>query len=412
MDIDFDRIITESLADEIPIRIAQLERTIDQRDVTGIVEDPDGELEFVLNDLIFIKVELSGNHHIRPHLQRFSFTSNKELPEPFYMLQGVFGIEPRRGADQLERFVDKRLAAISDDRDGMGVTGSGGIRIWRELKEGEQAGAAIASWAQAAPSDLVNAWNRGVAEANTRLEKAGRDCIEEKTNIHTLLFGPVESAAKAIGLQLISRKSGPSLTLDKKALNIKAKATRSRSVGFERAVFLHIAEKVKELASYIEAIPWLFALHEEELRSIVLTLLNAAFEVRGVAEGFRVSGRTDIVVSFEEKDCLVGECKRWQGPKCLTETVDQAFSYLKWQDQQAAVIFFSKNKSMARTIKNAKTKLSDVPGVVASTLNTIDERHFTAKFIHPSDRAKQLELHFIFVNIYTKKIPKRRSSKS
>ena len=91
----------------------------------------------------------------------------------------------------------------------MGVTGSGGIRIWRALKEGEQAGVEIASWAKAVPTELVGAWNRAVTAANAQLESAGRACIEKRIDTYSRLFGPVKRAARAIGLQFVYRfKSG------------------------------------------------------------------------------------------------------------------------------------------------------------------------------------------------------------
>ncbi len=400
VDIDFDKIITENLAAEMPNRVADLENALDDRDITGIIEAPDEELELALSTLRYTEVELSGNHHIKPHMRRFGRINS---------LHGVFGIEPRKGADDLNRINENSLSECSTEGVGVGVSGSGGIRIWRELEEGEQAGANIAEWAQSVPRDLVQAWNRGASTANIQLEEAGRKYIEERTETYSRVFGPVERAAKVIGLRLISKESGPSLNLQKKSLPTKAKSVRGATSGFERAVFLELVTKLKELASCIEAIPWLFDRVEEELRSIILALLNAAFEVQGVAEGFRVAGKTDIVISFENKECLVGECKNWKGPGCVKETVDQAFSYLKWQDQQAVVIFFSKNKSMDGTIKAAKKKVLQLDGMVSGTLETVDDRHFKAKFIHPNDTAKKLDLHFLFVNIYCQKIPNRRS---
>jgi hypothetical protein len=106
VDIDFEKIVADGLATEMPKRLAELERALDDRDVTGVVEDPDGELELALSFLRYSEVELSGGHDIKPHLQRFCFASRVEFPKPISSLHGVFvskAVGRRRPALALSR---------------------------------------------------------------------------------------------------------------------------------------------------------------------------------------------------------------------------------------------------------------------------------------------------------------------
>jgi len=54
------------------------------------------------------------------------------------------------------------------------------------------------------------------------------------------------------------------------------------------------------------------------------------------------SGKTDIIISAEDRAAFVAECKIWSGPKTVTDAIDQLLGYLTWRDCKTAIVIFNK----------------------------------------------------------------------
>lgn len=115
-----------------------------------------------------------------------------------------------------------------------------------------------------------------------------------------------------------------------------------------------IVSIIDKACCQMEQTPKAFNAHgEEELRDFILALLETHYENRVSGETFRKNGKTDILVSFDNKAAFIGECKIWHGIKKINDAVKQLFSYSMWKDTKTALIVFNKNVKDFESIRRA-----------------------------------------------------------
>ena len=102
------------------------------------------------------------------------------------------------------------------------------------------------------------------------------------------------------------------------------------------------------MAQVMELSPSAFAtMDEESLRFHFLVQLNGQYEGGATGETFNYEGKTDILIRVQGKNIFIAECKYWDGPKKLTDTLDQLLSYSSWRDTKVAVIVFNRRKNFS-----------------------------------------------------------------
>jgi hypothetical protein len=98
---------------------------------------------------------------------------------------------------------------------------------------------------------------------------------------------------------------------------------------------------------------------EEDMRDSLITALAAQFHsVTG--ETLNHKGKTDILISHEGTEILVGECKVWSGIDGYFKAISQAVGNLVWRDR-AVLIMFVRNKDFSRVLEQVQNKTSDHP---------------------------------------------------
>lgn len=91
---------------------------------------------------------------------------------------------------------------------------------------------------------------------------------------------------------------------------------------------------------------------EEELRDFITATLNTHYVDEVSSETFRRRGKTDILISFNNAEAFIAECKIWHGPKLLQDTYDQLLCYTTWRDVKTAIVLFNKNNKNFKNIQN------------------------------------------------------------
>jgi hypothetical protein len=154
----------------------------------------------------------------------------------------------------------------------------------------------------------------------------------------------------------------------------------------------HILSVMENMAHVMERSPSAFkTMDEEALRSHFLVQLNGHYEGQATGETFNYQGKTDILIRVEDKNVFIGECKYWDGPKMLTETIDQLLGYSSWRDTKAAVIIFNRRKNFTGVLET-------IPGVVEShenykrTIGKKGETNFRYIFSHKDDAQREMIL--------------------
>jgi hypothetical protein len=113
----------------------------------------------------------------------------------------------------------------------------------------------------------------------------------------------------------------------------------------------YILNVIQNMAQVMELSPSAFAaMDEESLRSHFLVQLNGHYEGGATGETFNYQGKTDILIRVQGKNIFIAECKYWDGPKKLTETLDQLLSYSSWRDTKVAVIIFNRRKNFSAVL--------------------------------------------------------------
>jgi hypothetical protein len=140
----------------------------------------------------------------------------------------------------------------------------------------------------------------------------------------------------------------------------------SASYAPEPALDMQIYEEVigimSNMVAVMERSPNSFrTMKEEDLRSHFLVQLNSQFG-EATGEAFNFEGKTDILIRANGKNIFIAECKFWDGPKSLTQAIDQLLGYASWRDTKVALVVFNRGKSLS-------TVLAKIPETVKAHPN-------------------------------------------
>ena len=117
----------------------------------------------------------------------------------------------------------------------------------------------------------------------------------------------------------------------------------------------HVLSVIDNMALVMERSPSAFtSIDEEALRSHFLVQLNGHYEGQATGETFNYEGKTDILIRVSGKNIFIAECKYWDGPKKLLDTLDQLASQTTWKDTKVAVIIFNRRKDFTAVLNAIK----------------------------------------------------------
>lgn len=126
--------------------------------------------------------------------------------------------------------------------------------------------------------------------------------------------------------------------------------------------FEHILSVIANMAEVMERSPSAFELmNEEAIRTHFLVQLNGHYEGQATGETFNFNGKTDILIRVKGKNIFIAECKFWNGPKALTETVDQLLGYASWRDTKVAILVFNRQRSFTHVLDTIPKVIEEHP---------------------------------------------------
>jgi len=199
----------------------------------------------------------------------------------------------------------------------------------------------------------IRAWNiklkrkiRGGIEA--RKKKISRD----------------KSIVKSIGFPIRKREDKfVAYAIPKVQKKIIPKSIRSQEgsqQGHELAMknYESILDSINHMAIVLERSPKAFrTMEEEDLRFCFLIPLNGLYEGDAGGEVFNFNGKTDILIRSGGKNVFIAECKFWNGPKSLSDAINQLLGYVSWRDTKTAILIFNRNKEPSKV-------LAQIPDIV------------------------------------------------
>jgi hypothetical protein len=163
-------------------------------------------------------------------------------------------------------------------------------------------------------------------------------------------------------------------------------------------VYEHILAIVRDTARSMEQSPQTYAqMGEEDRRQLFINALNSHYSGQVTAEAFNASGKTDILIKYEDRNLFIGECKFWSGQQAFLAAIDQLFGYATWRDSKLAAILFVRQRGLTEVIARAREALEARPDFVR--WKKIDEEtELRAVMRWPGDEEKEAELAVLFVH--------------
>lgn len=171
-----------------------------------------------------------------------------------------------------------------------------------------------------------------------------------------------QDLAKAVGFSL-KRREGETyaVPVKRKKIAVRMKSApvpRKAAKPYEPQPELELEQYedvlavLSNMAIAIERNPSAFVdMEEEQLRDILLVMLNSVYEGQASGETFNRGGKTDILIRADGRNVFIGECKIWSGSKALGDAVDQLLGYLCWRDTKGAIVLFSRRKNFTKVLE-------------------------------------------------------------
>ena len=165
--------------------------------------------------------------------------------------------------------------------------------------------------------------------------------------------------------------------------------------------FEYILELAEGVVNVMERSPRTFSrMGEEELRDILLVILNAHFRGGATGETFNYGGKTDILIRHEGRNVFIGECKIWRGAAEFTRALDQLLGYTTWRDTKAALVVFNRRQNLTKVLRQIPSLLVAHPCYKA-TKEARGETHFRCIFRHKVDNDREVTLAVLVFDVPT-----------
>ena len=187
-----------------------------------------------------------------------------------------------------------------------------------------------------------------------------------------------------------------------KSVNVEPRVTE---IGYKPeptlpdSVYQDILQTIHDVGKVFERLPSTYSSKDEEaLRDNILLYLEPRYEGSATGETFNKTGKTDILIRYENSNAFIAECKFWTGQKGYLETITQLLGYLTWRDSKSAVIVFVQNKDLSSVLKKAEEITPGHP----NCLGFVDKKHdtwFNYRFHINGDPNREVKLAVLFFHI-------------
>ncbi len=173
-----------------------------------------------------------------------------------------------------------------------------------------------------------------------------------------------------------------------------------RSSGFapepsiDQATYVEILKVIDAAGKNLERLPSTYdGRQEEDLRDFMVFALGPHFMLDGSVTGetFNKSGKTDILVRYQNANVFAAECKYWGGKQAFLGTIDQLLGYLTFRDSKAAVVVFDQNRGFSADLAKIEEATPEHPNYLR-TADKTSETWFNYEFHLPGDRNRVVRL--------------------
>lgn len=252
---------------------------------------------------------------------------------------------------------------------------------------------------------VIQQKNSTVNSQNPNFKKTIENYLKPLKEKIRLENAHLEQIANESFVELIKNDVAPTpvnLKIKQKIQIVKPEPKQKTDLILQRKSVESVLELIGNQGRQFETTPKVFSeLGEEALRDIILSMLNAVFDGSATGETFVKNGKTDIHLQMNiDGGILTAECKFWGGEKLYGETINQHFGYLKWRQNYAIQITFSKNQGFSEVVKKAIESAKSHSTYVDNSFRQINETYFVTTNTFPEDAGKRVEIHHLLFNLY------------
>ena len=168
---------------------------------------------------------------------------------------------------------------------------------------------------------------------------------------------------------------------------------------FDLAEYEHVLSVISGMVTVMERSPAAFAeMKEEHLRQHFLVQLNGQYEGQATGETFNFEGKTDILVRVEGRNIFIAECKFWDGPKTISDAIDQLLGYATWRDTKVALLVFVRSKDFTAVVSKVGDTVA-AHGATTARLAYQAETGFRFTLTHRDDPERSMVLTVLVFHV-------------
>lgn len=236
----------------------------------------------------------------------------------------------------------------------------------------------------------IAAWRPGFIVAVEQAVAARAQHLQSQEDLATALNIPLKRSAEpqTVPIPVTRRKIVP--------VEQKATARATPEPAITQAIYEDIIRTIRSVGNSFERLPRTAAkFYEEELRDLLLFILNSNFEGAVAGEMFNGSGKTDVLLRWMDRNAFIGECKIWKGSKAFTEAIDQLLGYTVWRDTKAALILFIKDGDATSIIGKADSAIREHSCFVRAVDSPEPDERMNYVMHAMDDDAREIQLAFL-----------------
>ncbi|OZC46339.1 hypothetical protein CH267_28225 [Rhodococcus sp. 06-621-2] len=200
-------------------------------------------------------------------------------------------------------------------------------------------------------------WANGqIDEFDERLRSSVRESAEHRMQL--IAQGRALEEASDVPLYKAPAEEQVPIPLERKRVRLDpSKETTANEQVMAEHIYADVVQTIEQMTRAMERTPTAGKLHEEEIRNLILFVLNANYRGAAAGEVFNGEGKTDILLRWNDANVFIGECKFWTGPAAFRDAINQLHGYVTWRDTKAALIVFVRGGDATQIMEKARKEL-------------------------------------------------------
>lgn len=234
---------------------------------------------------------------------------------------------------------------------------------------------------------------------------AMRSHLTATANERRARLSAVTAIDAALGIPITPTSAEKKIPIPVKRTPLKVKSPTAASGRaptqhrvLQEDVYQDVLRTIEQMGRAMERTPTAARLKEEELRNLILIVLNANYEGAVRGEVFNGAGKTDLLLNWEGDNAFIGECKVWTGPAKFRAAIGQLLGYVTWRDTKAALVIFIKKGTPFAVLASARAEIENHASFV-SVKGAGSETRFDYILQSPSDPERHVDVALIGVVI-------------